>query len=54
MSSCFHGFESRSTWRVERQVHTTGMDIQHKLDAVAALTLGKDMRLGSTSILGGP
>ena len=25
------------------QVHTTGMDIQHKLDAVAALTLGKDM-----------
>ena len=28
------------------QVHTTGMDIQHKLDAVAALTLGKDMCLG--------
>lgn len=25
------------------QVHTTGMDIQHKPDAVAALTLGKDM-----------
>eukprot|EP00927_Polykrikos_kofoidii_P035876 TRINITY_DN30381_c0_g2_i1.p1 TRINITY_DN30381_c0_g2~~TRINITY_DN30381_c0_g2_i1.p1 ORF type:complete len:3775 (-),score=772.57 TRINITY_DN30381_c0_g2_i1:67-10008(-) len=25
------------------QVHTTGMDIQHKLDAIAALTLGKDM-----------
>ena len=25
------------------EVHTTGMDIQHKLDAVAALTLGKDM-----------
>ncbi|CAK9004839.1 Protein phosphatase 1 regulatory subunit 12A (130 kDa myosin-binding subunit of smooth muscle myosin phosphatase) (Myosin phosphatase-targeting subunit 1) (Myosin phosphatase target subunit 1) (PP1M subunit M110) (Protein phosphatase myosin-binding subunit), partial [Durusdinium trenchii] len=25
------------------QIHTTGMDIQHRLDAVAALTLGKDM-----------
>jgi len=25
------------------QVHTTGMDIQHRLDACAALTLGKDM-----------
>ena len=25
------------------QIHTTGMDIQHKLDATAVLTLGKDM-----------
>lgn len=25
------------------QVHTTGMDIQHVLDACAVLTLGKDM-----------
>ena len=31
------------------QVHTTGMDIQHKLDALAALTLGKDMRPGCSS-----
>jgi len=49
----------RATWRVLKlaqcgipkhrrfafydQIHTTGMDIQHKLDAVAVLTLGKDM-----------
>src|SRR5690606_17051643 len=25
------------------QIHTTGMDIQHVVNAVAALTLGKDM-----------
>eukprot|EP00954_Amorphochlora_amoebiformis_P010951 855391-Amorphochlora_amoeboformis.AAC.1 len=25
------------------QVHTTGMDIKHKLDAIAVLTIGKDM-----------
>jgi len=27
------------------QVHTTGTDVKHKLDAVAAVTLGKDMTL---------
>jgi thiol-disulfide isomerase/thioredoxin len=27
------------------QVHTTGTDLKHKLDAVAAVTLGKDMTL---------
>jgi len=30
------------------QVHTTGMDIQHKPDARAVLTLGKDMFGGTT------
>jgi hypothetical protein len=27
------------------QVHTTGMDIKHPIDARAAVTLGKDMTL---------
>ncbi|KNC86434.1 hypothetical protein SARC_01440 [Sphaeroforma arctica JP610] len=37
------GIEENKRFAFYDQVHTTGMDIPHKPNAVAALTLGKDM-----------
>jgi hypothetical protein len=37
------GIPASSRFAFYDQVHTTGMDIKHSLDATAVLTLGKDM-----------
>lgn len=41
MDTC--GIAAAARFAFYDQVHTTGMDIQHSLDATAVLTLGKDM-----------
>jgi hypothetical protein len=41
LSQCGIAVENRFAFY--DQIHTTGMDIKHTLNAAAALTLGKDM-----------